>query len=122
MVLAPGTYATFTIEYTLYDITTKVGGTVSKTYKNLTLKVGGNKLVKADLGVAYYDNKYYTWDAKQDYWYQYENTQPFVENVTGAGYPTESDNNRWYNPVAFPAKAMNTAKNCPKGRPTALGR
>lgn len=113
MVLAPGTYATFTIEYTLYDITTKVGGTVSKTYKNLTLKVGGNKLVKADLGVAYYDNKYYTWDAKQDYWYQHENTQPFVENVTGAGYPTESDNNRWYNPVSFPAKATNTAKNCP---------
>ena len=40
MVVAPGTYTNFTIEYTLCDSKTGVSGTVSKTYNSVTLNAG----------------------------------------------------------------------------------
>ena len=54
MVLAPGTYSTFTVEYTLHDNATNQGGTITKTYNNITLTAGKNKRVAADLKLKDY--------------------------------------------------------------------
>ena len=54
MVIAPGTYHTFTIEYTLHDNTTNKGGTISKTYNNITFIAGRNKRVTVDLKIKEY--------------------------------------------------------------------
>ena len=78
MVIAPGTYNTFTVEYTLSDTKTGVTGTVSKTYNDVTFKPGYNKTVKYDLEMKHYEAKYYMWDAKKDYWNDYTGTLPLV--------------------------------------------
>lgn len=49
MVIAPGIYSTLTVEYTLYDQTTKGGGTMTKTYNNVTLIEGKNKKISQNL-------------------------------------------------------------------------
>ena len=49
MVIAPGTYSTLTVEYTLYDQATKGGGTMTKTYSNVTLTEGKNKKISQNL-------------------------------------------------------------------------
>ena len=72
MVIAPGTYTNFTVEYTLNDPVTNVTGTITKTYPSVTFTAGRNKKVKTDLQVPVYGQDiYYMWDAVvgQYYWY-----------------------------------------------------
>ena len=64
IVLAPGNYSTFTVEYTLLDNGTHQGGTITKTYNNITLNAGKNKRVVADLQVP----DYTSWD-NRNMWY-----------------------------------------------------
>ena len=64
MVLAPGTYSTFLVEYTLYDAVSNISEHIIKEYKNLTFTAGKNKKVSADLQVPEYGfHEYYMWDA-----------------------------------------------------------
>lgn len=97
MVVAPGTYTNFTVEYTLADTKTSVTCTVSKTYPSVTLNAGVNMPVKFNLGLNHYDMKYYLWDAKQDYWFGYGGTLP-VSNGETAAYPA-GGTDRWLNEV-----------------------
>lgn len=116
MVLAPGTYSTFTVEYTLYDTDTKVGGTITKEYSNLTFTAGKNKKVATNLAVTVHtSNEYYTWDAAVDqhYWKGYENFQTFINGASGTNYPQNSLDPRWYNTISYPNHASRSAKNCP---------
>lgn len=101
MVLAPGVYNNFTVEYTLYDQVTHARGTVSKNYGTLSFHEGKNKIVAADLDIVYRGDKLYMWDANQDYWYGYESEQPAIDGVSGTHYPESktADPMRWYNDV-----------------------
>ncbi|ATV25298.1 hypothetical protein [Prevotella intermedia] len=104
MVIAPGSYTNFTVEYTLYDQITKVTGTVCKNYGNVTCAVGKNKKVAADLAIINRGNKLYMWDALKDYWWGYENEQPVLNGVTNPHFPKNkaSDPQRWYYDVNAP--------------------
>ncbi|WP_314722006.1 hypothetical protein [Prevotella nigrescens] len=111
MVLAPGIYKNFTVEYTLYDQVTHVRGTVSKNYGRLYFYEGKNKIVAADLDIVYRGDKLYMWDAKQDYWYGYESEQPAINGVSGTHYPKNktADPMRWYNDVNLSSGQSYTA-------------
>ena len=101
MVIAPGTYSNFTVEYTLYDRVTNVTATVSKNYGDITCASGKNKKVASNLDVINRGDKLYMWDAKQDYWYGYESEQPVVNQESNANYPKSKANDpmRWYNDI-----------------------
>ena len=111
MVLAPGVYKNFTVEYTLYDQVTHARGTVSKNYGTLYFYEGKNKIVAADLDIVYRGDKLYMWDAKQDYWYGYESEQPAINGVSGTHYPKSKtdDPMRWYNDVNLSSGQSYTA-------------
>lgn len=111
MVLAPGVYKNFTVEYTLYDQVTHARGTVSKNYGTLYFYEGKNKIVAADLDIVYRGDKLYMWDAKQDYWYGYESEQPAIDGVSGTHYPKSktADPMRWYNDVKLSSGQSYTA-------------
>lgn len=116
MVLAPGEYHHVTVEYTLYDQKTKVRGTVSKTYSDITCKAGKNKKVSTDLAITHYSSdRYYLWDAAvgQNAWKGHENDQPVLKGATNANYPKISSDPRWYNPAPFPTSATRSAATCP---------
>ena len=80
MVVAPGTYTNFTIEYTLVYSRTGVSGTISKTYNSLTLDAGKNKVVKYDFAMNRYPMEYYMWDPGKHYWNGYTGTLPITDN------------------------------------------
>lgn len=119
MVLTPGTYHNFTVEYTLYDQATQVGGSVKKNYGTITCNVGKNKKIATNLDIDHYDATCYMWDAQQPYWKGYESEQPSLNDVTAQHYPKSktADPQRWYNEVQAPvggfSPATRTATNCP---------
>ena len=116
MVLAPGDYTGFTVEYTLYDQATKVRGTVKKEYGALSLKEGKNKKVQTDLAIQHYgDDIYYMWDAPvgNHYWKGHENEKPILNDNLGTNFPTAQGDPRWFNNIEFPAHATRSAKDCP---------
>lgn len=115
MVVAPGTYTNFTVEYTLTDTKTGVTGTVSKTYPSVTLNAGVNMPVRFNLALNHYDMKYYMWDAKQHYWFGYGGTLP-VSNGESAAYSADGTD-RWYNTVNTTPRMM--ASNSCVGSPNA---
>ncbi len=115
MVLAPGTYSTFTVEYTLRDNTTQKSSTISKTYNNLTLNAGKNRRVAADLQVKDYSpwfNDIYQWDAKAPYWDGVTLPDVIQNNINYNSYGTPSANSH-YNPISTNGiiDASNSCKN-----------
>lgn len=117
MVIAPGTYDNFTVEYTLHDSKTLEGGTVTKNYGTLIFNAGKNKRVSADLAVPHYpSNIYYMWDAavNEDAWKGHEKYQPTLRDETNnEHYPQNESDPRWHNTLSFPASATRSAKNSP---------
>ena len=116
MVLAPGVYNNFTVEYTLYDQVTHVSGTVSKNYGKLYFYAGKNKKVEADLPVPHYSSdRYYMWDATagQHAWKGFEGSQPILNGKIGDNYPKSDSDPRWFNPVMFPTSATRSTAKCP---------
>ena len=120
MVVAPGTYSTFKVTYTLYDSVTGTNSTISYTYSGIKCIAGKNQIIKTDLGMATYTsrkNNYYMWDAKSNYWNGYENSQPLLNNAENTNYAKSSDDTRWYN-TAFTYKVQKKAINSCKDEPT----
>ena len=116
MVLAPGTYHNFTVEYSLYDQKTAVAGTVTKNYGELTFHEGKNKKVAADLAVPHYASDiYYMWDAAEGehIWKGHENDLLTVNDATSSNYPKVGTDPRWFNTVPHPTAASRSAANCP---------
>ena len=106
MVIAPGTYATLTVEYTIDDPKTNNGKTVTKTYNNLTLNAGKNRRVAIDAEITDYSpwfNNFYTWDAQNFMWFNKNNRKyipDIIENDVDYGnraYPSGSANYTGYN-------------------------
>ena len=119
MVVAPGTYSTFKVTYTLYDSVTGTESTISYTYRNINCTAGKNQKISTDLGMATYTSrkdKYYMWDAVNNYWKGYETSQPLLNDAENANYAKSSADSRWYN-IAFTKevqiKAINSCKDAP---------
>ena len=119
MVVAPGTYSTFKVTYTLYDSVTGTNSTISYTYSGITCTAGKNQKISTDLGMATYTSRksnYYMWDAKKNYWDGYANSQPLLNDAVSTDYATSSADSRWYN-TAFTKevqiKAINSCKDAP---------
>ena len=120
MVVAPGTYSTFKVTYTLYDSVTGTKSTISYTYSGKTCTAGKNQKISTDLGMATYTSRksnYYMWDAKSNYWDGYESSQPLLNNAVSTDYATSSADSRWYN-TAFTYKVQTPATNSCKDEPT----
>ena len=120
MVVAPGTYSTFKVTYTLYDSVTRTNSTISYTYSGIKCIAGKNQIIKTDLGMATYTSRktnYYMWDAKSNYWNGYESSQPLLNNDENTNYATSSADSRWYN-TAFKFKVLEKAINSCKDQPT----
>ena len=123
MVVAPGTYSTFKVTYTLYDSVTGTKSTISYTYSGINCTAGKNQVIKTDLGMATYTSRktnYYMWDAKSNYWDRYESSQPLLNNAVSTDYATSSADSRWYN-TAFTYKVQTPATNSCKDEPTFEG-
>ena len=102
LVVRPGKYD-FSIEYTIKDPTTNVETVIKDTRTGITLDKGNIYDVTADLS-SFNTNinnpktfKYYMWDAKQNYWYGYEDLQPRFNGVYSERYPKDNHDLRWYN-------------------------
>ena len=120
MVVAPGTYSTFKVTYSLYDSVTGTESTISYTYRNIKCTAGKNQKISTDLGMATYTsrkNKYYMWDAVNNYWDGHANSQPLLNDAENANYATSSADARWYN-TAFKFKVLEKAINSCKDEPT----
>ena len=119
MVVAPGTYSTFKIEYALYDATTGFSGTVTRTYSNIILNEGRNNKIAVNLSMNNYSDyadDYYMWDAVDNYWKGYESSQPTLTNGSSSNYPQSSTDSRWFN-TSFtgttPTMASRSCQNAP---------
>ena len=120
MVVAPGTYSTFKVTYTLYDSVTGTKSTISYTYSGINCIAGKNQVIKTDLGMATYTSRktnYYMWDAKSNYWDRYESSQPLLNNAANTNYAKSSADSRWYN-TAFTKNVQTKAINSCKDQPT----
>ncbi|UEB00216.1 fimbrillin family protein [Prevotella melaninogenica] len=120
MVVAPGTYSTFKVTYTLYDAVTGTESTISYTYRNINCTPGKNQKISTDLGMATYTSRktdYYMWDAKSNYWNGYESSQPLLNNAENTNYAKSSDDTRWYN-TTFTKEVQTPAINSCKDAPT----
>ena len=120
MVVAPGTYSTFKVTYTLYDSVTGTNSTISYTYSNIKCVAGKNQKISTNLGMETYTSRksnYYMWDAVSNYWNGYESSQPLLNNAVSTDYATSSADARWYN-TAFKFKVLEKAINSCKDQPT----
>ena len=120
MVVAPGTYSTFKVTYTLYDSVTGTRSTISYTYRNINCTPGKNQKISTDLGMATYTSRkadYYMWDAKSNYWDGFETSQPLLNNAANTNYAKSSADSRWYN-TAFTKDVQIKAINLCKDEPT----
>ena len=120
MVVAPGTYSTFKVTYSLYDSVTGTKSTISYTYSGKTCTAGKNQKISTDLGMATYTSRktnYYMWDAKSNYWNGYESSQPLLNNAVNTNDAKSSADTRWYN-TAFSYKVKTKAINSCKDEPT----
>ena len=120
MVVAPGTYSTFKVTYTLYDSVTGTNSTISYTYSNIKCTAGKNQKISTDLGMATYTScktNYYMWDAKKNYWDGFASSQPLLNNAENTNYAKSSADSRWYN-TAFTNNVQTKAINSCKDEPT----
>ena len=120
MVVAPGTYSTFKVTYSLYDSVTGTKSTISYTYSGKTCTAGKNQKISTDLGMATYTsrkNKYYMWDAVNNYWDGHENSQPLLNKAADTNDAKSSADTRWYN-TTFTKEVQTPAINSCKDAPT----
>ena len=120
MVVAPGSYSTFKVTYTLYDSVTGTKSTISYTYSGINCIAGKNQVIKTDLGMATYTSRktnYYMWDAKSNYWSGYESSQPLLNDAVNTNDAKSSMDTRWYN-TAFTNMVQTKAINSCKDEPT----
>lgn len=98
MVVAPGEYTNFTVEYSVYDIFREKFATLTKKYPGkVTFTKGKNKRISQDLPLM--DDNYYMWDAGNDYWMAHKKFQPTRPNYSDGSYPRSWDHLRWYNNI-----------------------
>ena len=104
MVIKPGTH-TLKVRYWLKDISTGIEGTVTKAFKAFNYDVNNYYDIDGNLNIRDYDgDHYYMWDAKKQYWKDYEWTknlaagvgQPTLNGNSSSNYPKSNADSRWY--------------------------
>ncbi|WP_314182030.1 hypothetical protein [Alloprevotella tannerae] len=134
MVIAPGTYSKFTVEYTLHEENTlsnpgsDTRGTITKEYHNVTFTAGKNKVISQNLAVPEHPaDSHYMWDALegQYYWKGYEWKSPIPEQDpyfkgNRTHYPKDKNDPRWYREIPHGSvlpfadiEAKRSCKDCP---------
>ncbi len=102
MVIKPGTH-TLRIRYWVKDVATHIEGTITKIIPSHTFAKNEYVNMEADLQIKNYDgDKYYMWDAQQNYWSGHEwNSaapwQPVLNGNTNGNYAKSNTDPRYYN-------------------------
>ena len=120
MVIKPGTHI-LRIRYWVEDIATHFGGTITKLLPSTAYASNTYYDVTANLNIRNYDgDHYYMWDAKKQYWYDYEWTkhlpgdtgQPTLNSNSSSNYAQSNADPR-YNNEAFTYGVDNPATHTP---------
>ena len=102
MVIKPGTH-TLKVRYWVKDVATNIEGTITKILPSTTYASNTYYDMKANLDLKNYDgDKYYMWDAQQNYWSGHEwNSaspwQPVLNNQTNGNYAQSYTDPRYWN-------------------------
>ena len=102
MVIKPGTH-TLKVRYWVKDVATNVEGTITKTLPATAYASNTYYDMTANLNVRNYDgDKYYMWDAQQNYWSGHEwdkanPWQPVLNGQSNSNYAQNNSDPRYYN-------------------------
>ena len=113
MVIKPGTHI-LKVRYWVKDVATNVEGTITKTLPATAYASNTYYDMTADLNVRdYHGDKYYMWDAQQNYWSSHEWNkanpwQPVLNGQSNSNYAQNNSDPRYYN-EAFTYGADNKA-------------
>ena len=107
MVIAPGTYTNFKVQYIFGNIS----NIIEKTYPSVTFIAGRNKKISQDMQIMDYSTKFYMWDAKYHYWYNHLKPDGTPDNISN--YPLNNSDTRWYHEGTAPLAATQSCKDCP---------
>ena len=117
VVIKPGTHI-LKIRYWVKDIATGTEGTITKTLPSASYDQNKYYNITANLDVRVYDgDKYYMWDAQQNYWSGHEWNkanpwQPVLNGNSNSNYAQNNGDPRYYN-EAFSYGADNKATHSP---------
>ena len=101
MVIKPGTH-TLKVRYWVKDVATNVVGTITKTLPATAYASNTYYDMTANLDVKNYDgDKYYMWDAQQNYWAGHEwdkanPWQPVLDGQSNSNYAQNNTDSRYY--------------------------
>ena len=101
MVIKPGTH-TLKVRYWVKDVATNVEGTITKTLPATAYASNTYYDMTAQLDVKNYDgDKYYMWDAQQNYWSGHEwdkanPWQPVLDGQSNSNYAQSNTDPRYY--------------------------
>ena len=102
MVIKPGTH-TLRVRYWVKDVATNVEGTITKTLPATAYASNTYYDMTANLNVRNYDgDKYYMWDAQQNYWSGHEWNkanpwQPVLNGNSNSNYAKSNADSRYWN-------------------------
>ena len=119
MVIKPGTH-TLRVRYWVKDVATNVEGTITKLLPSTTYVKNTYYDMTANLNVTNYDgDKYYMWDAQQNYWYGHEwnSADPCQPTLTtqpaNPNYAQSNTDSRYYNEGSGPLQATQSCATLP---------
>ena len=102
MVIKPGTHA-LKVRYWIKDLATQVEGTITKSLPSTAYASNTYYDMTANLNVKNYDgDKYYMWDAQQNYWsgHEWNSANPWQPTLTtqpaNPNYAKSNTDSRWY--------------------------
>ena len=103
MVIKPGTH-TLKVRYWVKDVATNVEGTITKTLPSTAYASNTYYDMTANLNIRNYDgDKYYMWDAQQNYWagHEWNSVSPWQPTLgsqpANPNYPQSNTDPRYYN-------------------------
>ena len=118
VVIKPGTH-TLKIRYWVRDFATSTEGTITKTLASATYDQNKYYNITADLNVKNYEgDKYYMWDAQQNYWsgHEWNSASPWQPVLNGGGnynYPNSTSDPRYCNTYFPGTNISNPATHAP---------
>ena len=118
MVIKPGTHI-LKVRYWVKDLATQVEGTITKSLPSTAYASNTYYDMTANLEATNYDgDKYYMWDALQNYWSGHEwNSanpwQPVLNNQSNSNYAQNNTDSRYYNEGNGPLQATHSCATLP---------
>ena len=119
MVIKPGTH-TLRIRYWVKDVATNIEGTITKIIPSHTFAKNEYVNMEADLQIKNYDgDKYYMWDAQQNYWsgHEWNSAAPWQptlgSQLANPNYPQSNTDARYYHEGIGPFNATQSCSTLP---------